>query len=113
MPRYFAQIDDTKTVERVIVADSLEWCVQHLGGTWVETFMDVPDKNYAGRGHKYRDDKDNFVSEKPYESFVLNEKLQWTAPVEKPVDGIHMWDEKNLAWKDVSVEKAEAEGVTK
>lgn len=103
MPRYFAQIDDTKTVTRVIVADSLEWCVQHLGGTWVETFMDAPDKNYAGRGHKYRDDKANFVSEKPYASFVLDEKLQWKAPVAKPTKGDHTWNEDTLSWKEVSV----------
>lgn len=34
---YFAEIDDTGTVTRVIVADTEQWCVDNLGGTWVET----------------------------------------------------------------------------
>jgi hypothetical protein len=37
MSRYFAEIDANALVTRVIVADSLEWCQQALGGTWIET----------------------------------------------------------------------------
>lgn len=31
----FAELDGNKRVIRVIVADSLAWCQQRLGGTWV------------------------------------------------------------------------------
>jgi hypothetical protein len=37
MSRYFAEIDSNALVTRVIVAHSLEWCQQALGGTWIET----------------------------------------------------------------------------
>ena len=33
---YAAEIVDN-VVQRVIVAPSLDWCVEHLGGTWIET----------------------------------------------------------------------------
>jgi hypothetical protein len=38
MAGYFAEIDPaTQRVVRVVVADSAQWCVDNLGGTWVET----------------------------------------------------------------------------
>ena len=84
MARYFAEIQNN-IVQRVIVADSEQWCVDNLGGEWKETFMDNPDKNYTGKGFIYNTEKDNFHSPKPYDSFTLDEKLQWKAPKDMPV----------------------------
>ena len=33
---HFAQIENDKVVQ-VIVADSLEWCKDNLGGSWIQT----------------------------------------------------------------------------
>jgi hypothetical protein len=51
---YFAELDDSNTVVRVVVAESADWCVEHLGGTWVETadpYSEEPqDVVYCGPG---------------------------------------------------------------
>jgi hypothetical protein len=42
-------------------------------------------KNYAGIGYTYDEDRDAFVSPKPYASWVLNEEsCLWEAPTAKP-----------------------------
>lgn len=50
---YYAEIIDNQ-VTRVIVADSEQWCVEHLGGVWVETsdpYSDQPQTvTYCGPG---------------------------------------------------------------
>ena len=54
---YFAEIDVDKTVLRVVVAPSLDWCVQNLGGTWAETtdpYVDDGDvRVYCGPGYRH------------------------------------------------------------
>lgn len=49
----FAEIGDGNVVQRVIVADSLAWCVDNLGGTWVQTYDNHPTERYAGKGMVY------------------------------------------------------------
>lgn len=49
----FAEIGPGNVVQRVIVADSLEWCVTNLGGWWVETYDGHPTERYAGVGMIY------------------------------------------------------------
>lgn len=56
MTTYAAELDDAGTVLRVVVADSLDWCVEHLGGNWVETadpYADNEPMTYAGIGMGY------------------------------------------------------------
>jgi hypothetical protein len=48
--RTFAEIGPGNIVQRVIVADSLEWCAEALGGLWVETYQHDPVQQYAGPG---------------------------------------------------------------
>jgi hypothetical protein len=54
MPKYFAEVGTDNEVVRVVVADSLEWCADHLGGTWLETadpYSTEPQTvNYCGPG---------------------------------------------------------------
>ena len=64
--RYFAEIkfnyDTGKWVtQRVIVADSQEWCEENLGGDWVETYM---GNNYASIGAIYNPATETFSVEK-------------------------------------------------
>jgi len=95
---YFAEIKDDKVL-RVIVCDTKEWCEKNLGGEWVETFMDT-DKNYAGIGHSYDKVKENFISKKPYDSWVLDDKDIWKAPIDRPKDGkLYTWDEDTTNWR--------------
>ena len=51
--RYFAEVDKNNVVKRVVVADSIDICSGLFGGKWIETFIDAPDKNYAGKGNSY------------------------------------------------------------
>lgn len=54
---YFAEIDGNKTVLRVVVADSVEWCVTNLGGTWIETADPYAEQEhvvtYCGPGYHH------------------------------------------------------------
>jgi len=102
MPKYFAQLNKDKVVERVIVADSLEWCVENLGGEWVETYMEG-EKNYAGVWCTYNSDKGNFVAPKPFESWSLNEKDEWVSPIERKVGDVS-WNEASQKWSSLDDE---------
>lgn len=49
---YFAEVVNG-IVQRVIVAESAEWCVETLGGTWIETLDGDATEQYAGPGMVY------------------------------------------------------------
>lgn len=68
--------------------------VHTLGGTPFR-------KNYAGIGYTYDDERDAFISPKPFDSWVLDEATcQWNAPVAYPTDGFtYTWNEANTDWE--------------
>ena len=68
--------------------------VHKLGGTPLR-------KNHAGIGDIYDEDRDAFITKKPFNSWVLNEQTcQWIAPVAYPTDGgKYTWNETNLNWE--------------
>lgn len=55
IPQYFAQIDDNNVVTDVAVVqrEYLEENPERYTGTWVETFVNLPNKTYAGIGFIY------------------------------------------------------------
>ena len=57
-------------------------------------------KNYAGIGYFYDEERDAFISPKPYSSFILNEDTcLWEVPVPYPTDGErYTWNEEELEW---------------
>jgi hypothetical protein len=56
-------------------------------------------KNYAGKGYTYDKERDNFISPKPYDSWVLDKQDKWKAPVEMPKDGkLYNWNEAKTEW---------------
>jgi hypothetical protein len=61
--QYFAQLDENNVVIRVAVvdADFMAENPDRYPGRWVETFVDVPGKIYAGIGLTYDEDSDNFI----------------------------------------------------
>ena len=63
IPQYFAQIDDTNLVIDVAVVTHLfmQENPARYPGTWIETFVDVPGKTYAGVGYTYDPETNNFI----------------------------------------------------
>jgi hypothetical protein len=76
---YFAEVANG-TVVRVIVADSEQWCVDNLGGTWVETsdpYSEQPtDVVYCGPGYTFDP------------SFPERFAPEWDAPTPDPITGV-------------------------
>jgi hypothetical protein len=68
--------------------------IHNLGGTPFR-------KNYAGIGYTYDSQRDAFIPEKPYNSWILNENTcNWDAPVAYPTDGnMYDWNEENQNWE--------------
>ena len=62
-------------------------------------------KNHAGIGYTYDEDRDAFISPKPYQSWVLNETTcGWEAPVSKPTEELetneyYSWNESIINWE--------------
>ena len=67
--------------------------VHRLGGTPFR-------KNHAGIGMTYDEDRDAFISPKPFNSWILDENTCcWEAPVAKPNDeNDYTWNEQNQSW---------------
>jgi len=56
-------------------------------------------KNYAGIGYTYDEQRDAFISPKPYPSWnLIEETCEWAAPTPFPNDGKgYFWDESVLS----------------
>ena len=63
---YFAQIVNNIVTEVTCVnadiADGAQFCHDLLAGDWVQTFIDDPNKTYAGIGYTYDSATDNFIA---------------------------------------------------
>jgi hypothetical protein len=57
-------------------------------------------KNHASIGYTYDEDRDAFISPKPFNSWILNEDTcLWEAPVAYPDDeNRYAWNETNQTW---------------
>lgn len=62
-------------------------------------------KNFAGIGSFYDQQKDAFISPKPFNSWVLNQDTcRWESPTDKPEDeNRYSWNESTLTWDIVEV----------
>ncbi len=61
-------------------------------------------KNFAALGYFYDADKDAFIPQQPYESWILNpEKCVWEPPVPYPDDGkkTYQWKEETQTWTEM------------
>ena len=58
-------------------------------------------KNYAGIGFTYDSQRDAFIPQKPFNSWILNESTcNWDAPVARPDDNnMYKWNEEILNWE--------------
>jgi hypothetical protein len=68
--------------------------VHSLGGTPFR-------KNHAAIGYIYDSNRDAFIPQKPYNSWILNEQTcLWEAPVAMPIDdNMYKWNEEILNWE--------------
>lgn len=64
IPQYFAQIDDNNVVTDVAVVqrEYLDANLERYTGTWVETFINLPNKTYAGVGMFYNPQTKDFYA---------------------------------------------------
>ena len=119
---HFAEIDETNTVLRVIVAeqDFIDTGAVGDPSKWIQTSYNTrggvhygqdgqPDdgapmrKNYAGIGYTYDASRDAFIPPKPYASWVLDETTcYWEAPVPMPSDTSKLWQwhEETGSWEE-------------
>lgn len=106
MARYFAQIDENNIVTNVVViGDHEAWLTLNYAGTWVETYMDREDKNYAGIGYTYYPDKQNFAGPQLFPSWSLDENCNWVPPIAKPEiedeNTFYKWNELQRSWDKI------------
>jgi hypothetical protein len=61
--QYFAQINDQNIVIDVAVVTTqfMSENPERYPGTWVETFINVPNKTYAGVGYTYNPETHDFI----------------------------------------------------
>lgn len=106
--KYFAEINNNNIVTRVCVfndsvqneedAKKITPLLQD-GIRWIETSLDGNiRKNKADIGSLYDQNRDAFISPKPFNSWVLNESTcKWEPPIPQP-DRYCFWDENIQNW---------------
>lgn len=66
---YYAQIVADIVTEVIVVNDDVpdgtQFCTDLLGGVWVQTYMNNPDKTYAGIGYTYDPVTQDFIAPIP------------------------------------------------
>lgn len=110
---HYAKVENG-IVTQVIVADSITWCEETLGGEWIQTSYNTYGgvhsngkfpihKNFAGIGHHF--DGIGFYAPQPYPSWTLNsQSYLWESPVPYPTDGkSYAWDEETTTWVELSI----------
>ena len=108
---HFAKVENG-TVTQVIVIEQDVLNLGHWGDPagWVQTSYNTHGgvhtnggtpvrKNFAGIGYTYDSERDAFYAPQPFASWILDEDTcVWQAPVERPTEGNHVWDEETVAW---------------
>jgi hypothetical protein len=112
---HFAKVKNGLVVD-VIVAEPefFNTFVDSSPGEWIQTSYNTFGgehklggtplrKNYAGIGYSYDRQRDAFIPQKPFNSWILNnDTCLWDAPVAMPQDGKRYdWDEATTSWTEV------------
>jgi hypothetical protein len=118
---HFAQLDDNNVVLAIHVVNNDVITVngsesEEVGITfltnlfpntnWKQTsYNGTFRKNYAAIDDIYDENRDAFISPKPFASWLLNENTcQWEAPTPQPNDGkYYFWNEDKLKWVEISL----------
>jgi len=118
---HFAKLNDNNIVTQVVVVSTVDTCneegfeVEEIGQKFLQNLYGQEDKwvktsyngnirkNYAGIGYEYNKKLDAFIAPKPFDSWVLDEKLCcYVAPIPFPEgeQKLYSWDEENKKWKE-------------
>ena len=120
MGHYAKVVDGVVTTVIVAEQDFIDSYDDGIPGQWIQTsyntrggvhyepnsFTPSADqskalrKNYAGIGFTYDTNRDAFIPQKPYNSWLLNEdSCLWEPPISYPSDGKnYIWDENIQNW---------------
>jgi hypothetical protein len=94
------ELKDSNGVEQEV--NGIDFLTKLTGWSiWVQTsYNNNFRKNHAGIGMTYDEDRDAFISIKPYNSWVLNETTcLWEAPVALPdTENRYNWNEETTTW---------------
>jgi len=129
---HFAQIDENNVVIRVIViddyyapdpapenseSDGINFILNELAkndesllGKWKQTSYNKNFRNkFASPKDIYYEERDAFISPKPYSSWTLNEEnLLWVPPIPMPTEGgPWVWDEEAGNWEEIPMPPSE------
>ena len=128
---HFAEIDENNIVTKVITIHNnellvdgeesetkgIDFCESLFGHrNWVQTsYNNNIRHNFAKIGDTWDSENDAFYEPKPYESWVLNDKFIWEAPIPYPIDvenlseeelenvSVYTWNEESQEWKIVQL----------
>lgn len=90
----YAKINSENIVENII--DCEDSAISTQAGRHIKV---TESTKKASIGYTYNEEKNKFVSIKIYESWTLNEDLEWESPKgPMPTNGYFYWDEEQLAW---------------
>ena len=64
-------------------------------------FVEYTDINPAVIGGTYDEENNAFIAPKPFDSWILDENYNWSAPVAKPETGFYRWDEESTSWVEM------------
>jgi len=108
---HFAEINENNIVVRILTVPNeqehrgQEYLAEDLGlgGRWIQTSYNSNIRNvYAGVGYIYNEEKDIFLSPKPYPSWIINESGYWEAPIPRPTNSskVYSWNENLQQWDE-------------
>ena len=102
------ELKDSNGVEQEV--NGIDFLTKLTGwAIWKQSFTNSTRKNLAGIGYTYDEDRDAFISKKPYASWILNENTcLWQSPIgsipeinseqqDQNTAGTHKW---NYAWNE-------------
>lgn len=119
---HFAKLDNNNNVVNVIVVNNdvinnlsfpesetigIEFLINWSNGynNWKQTSYNANfRKNFASIGGSYDENKDAFISKKPFASWVLNEETcKWNAPILCPGNpNNYIWNETIQNWEEIT-----------
>lgn len=98
----YAKINSENIIENVIICEDSE--ISTLQGEWIKSTDFTGNPEVFGT---YSREFNKFIKIKPhFDSWVLNENLEWVSPVEKP-EGQFWWDEENTQWVEIIIPEGE------
>lgn len=96
--KIFAEVDLNNIVKNVIVCDD-SGVPEEIAGVFIEC---TEDTRMASIGGVYDVDSNKFISEKPYDSWILNSNFEWESPVGPKPSGFYKWIEDSQEWQPLS-----------